>query len=172
MNFANKIAVAANVAIIVTCAVLVGAVAIARGPQLFRSAPLAPYQVGDVFSEVTADAQGKDAVVLVFRTNCVPCQESAAFHRTLAKRLETTPMRLIAISSEPVTLTSQYLKDKGINVAAVKSMAQLRVRSTPTLLWLDAKGTIKAIWVGRLPQDRQEQVFRSLSLPIVPSSAD
>lgn len=172
MSIANKIAVTANVAMIVTCAVLVGAVVVARGPQLFRSAPPAPYQIGDTFKEIAGQSQGKETVVLVFRTNCVPCRDSAPFHRTLAKELAATQTRLVAVSSEPVDVTSQYLKQNDIGVAAVKSIAQLRVRSTPTLLWLDDKGTIKDIWIGRLPPDRQEQVFRSLSLPIAPSSAD
>jgi hypothetical protein len=165
MSMANKVAVAANVAIIITCAVLVTMVAIVRGPQLLGSTPAPPYQVGDVFAEAGPETRGKGTLVVVFRSNCVPCRESVAFHRTLAAALKSTgTANVVAVSPEPAEVATAYLREHQVPFTAVKSVSRVRVRSTPSLLWLDANGVIKELWVGRLSPEREAQVYRTLSV--------
>ena len=165
MSIENKMAVAANVAIVVTCTQLVGMVAIARGPQLLGSAPAPFYQVGDVFDEAGPESRGKNTLVVVVRSNCVPCRESLAFHRTLAGALKAAgTVNVVAVSPEPEATMSAYLRDNQVPYTVVKSVPRVRVRSTPSLFWLDANGVIKDVWVGRLPPEREAQVYRALSV--------
>ena len=171
MSVANKIAVAANVAIIITCAVLVTMVAIFRGPQLMGSSQARPYEVGDVFSEAGPETRGKNTLVVVFRSNCVPCRESVAFHRTLAGALKTAgTANVVAISPEPADIASAYLRENQVPFTAVKSVARVRVRSTPSLFWLDSNGVVKELWIGRLPPEREAQVYRALSVSPAPAA--
>jgi hypothetical protein len=170
MSLEKKVAVAANVAIIITCTLLVGMVAITRGPQLLGSTPAPFYQVGDVFDEAGPESRGRNTLVVVVRSNCVPCRESLAFHRTLAGALKAAgTANIVAVSPEPEATVSAYLVDNQVPHTAVKSVPRVRVRSTPSLFWLDANGVIKESWVGRLPPEREAQVFRTLS--VSPSAA-
>ena len=71
MSFSHRVGVAANIAIIVTCAVLVTFVAVVARDRV-ASPPLPnPYQVGNVFAEVTPATQDTEARVVVCRTTCV-----------------------------------------------------------------------------------------------------
>ena len=167
MSFSHRVGVAANIAIIVTCAVLVTFVAVVARDRV-ASPPLPnPYQVGNVFAEVTPATQDTEALVVVFRTNCRPCRDSADFHRALTKRaVDSGRLRVVAVSAEPESIVSEYLRTHQIQVSSVLSIdrTQLRVRSTPTLFWLDASGTIRNMWIGRLSPEGEQEVLRTLSL--------
>lgn len=167
MGVSQKVGVAANIAIIVTCVVLLAFVVIVARERAAMPLLPTPYQPGDVFAEVTPFTRGSEALVVVFRTSCRPCRDSADFHRTLADRAgKSGRVRVVAVSAEPESLVSEYLQNQRIAIPSVLSIARtkLRVRSTPTLLWLDANGRIKDMWIGRLSAEGEQYVLRALSL--------
>lgn len=174
-SFYRRIELIANVAIIVVALLLATALAkrvfFARpspggGPAAARES----IQPGMKVSLPGFDWTGKDEhVVLVLQKGCHFCSDSAPFYQRLARAAAGRPdLELVAALPQEVDIARQYLDGLQVSIADVRqvSLADLGVRGTPTLLLVDKTGTVTDIWVGRLPPEKEGEVFDRLRMKL------
>jgi hypothetical protein len=62
--------------------------------------------------------------------------------------------------------TKEYLTKIGVRVDDLKSasLSEIAVTGTPTVLLVDSKGIVRNVWVGKLSQARQSEVFSAIGI--------
>jgi thioredoxin-related protein len=169
----KRIEVAANVAIIVV-ALLLGVVLIKRfvlnSTPPGREAALNTIKTGAKISLPDTDwSQSERHLVLVLQKGCHFCAESAPFYRRLVQALGgRNDVRLIAALPQEVGESRQYLDGLGVAVSDVRQTdpSTVGVRGTPTLLLVDRTGTVTDVWVGKLPPEKEQEVFSRLQVKL------
>jgi thiol-disulfide isomerase/thioredoxin len=108
-------------------------------------------------------ADGHDSLVLVVSTTCHFCQESLPFYKQLSEKVHGK-VDLIAVIPEPETEARKFLADAGVQPEqVVKAIpGSIGVRGTPTVLFVDGKGTVKNVWKGRLDEEGQKQLLATV----------
>lgn len=158
-KISKKLEGAANVGIIVVALVALGIFA-----KNYWLKPPEPKHiaVGQQFGLKNANWQVSGrAIVLGISTTCHFCTESAPFYRELVQECAAQHVRTIAVLPESVDEGKGYLANEGISVNDVRqaSLSELAISGTPTLLFVDNKGAVKAVWVGKLSPDREHEVL-------------
>jgi hypothetical protein len=105
-------------------------------------------------------------VVLALSTRCHFCTESAPFFRKLKKKAGKD-IKIIGVLPQPVAESESYLKGEGLHVDQVKqvTLASIGVNGTPTILLLDANGTVTGSWVGKLQPEDEDRVLAAILGP-------
>jgi hypothetical protein len=108
-------------------------------------------------------AKNGHTLILAISTTCHFCKESEPFYRRLKQEVGQG-VKMMAVLPQPVSEAQQYLNMAGVKVDQVKqlSLGTIGVAGTPTLLLVDAKGVVAKVWVGKLPDQDQEQVLAVL----------
>jgi hypothetical protein len=167
----TKLDKAANIALIIACALLIGT--LARNYYLSRKTDpnleLGIEKGEQVQFPGDAPAGGQSAqatLVLALSTHCGFCQDSLPFYQKLAAFKNSSParVRLATVMTEPEEEIEAYLKKNGIAADAVFSMpvAQMGVKGTPTLLLLDGQNKLIESWVGKLDSQGESDVIAHL----------
>ena len=141
-------------------------VLVKRGTPVATSRnPPQVYVVGDTFEALPAvdfSATSRTAV-LFFRTSCGFCSKSMPFYKRLHDALEASldGARLVVVGSEAVGEISSYFKAQGISLDSVISTpaADPKVPGTPTLVFVDSRGTVENVWVGLLTAEQEDAVL-------------
>jgi hypothetical protein len=166
VNVSKKIELVANVAIIIVACLL--AVVLIKNltkrqpesaPSLGQSQPYDSQKL----SVLNIDwRQSKQTLLLAVSSNCHFCTESAPFYKQLANARGQT--RLIAVLPQPVNEGKRYLDGLGVAVDEVKQtpLGSIDVSGTPTILLINQDGAVIKTWIGKLPQDQQEEVLKLL----------
>lgn len=163
----KRIELAANLAIIIV-AVLIGLVLVKNYLLSNSSAPGAgDYRVpaGTRVPLPSVDWSGNGrTLLLVLQKGCHFCTESAPFYKELAGRAAQGKVRLVAVLPQETADAKQYLNSLQIPIDDVRqsSLDALGVRGTPTLILVDARGTVEDSWVGKLPAEREAEVLRRI----------
>jgi hypothetical protein len=163
----------ANVAVIVaSIALCVAAVAYLRrepaaAPQPSAQQAPATYRAGDTIDAVPAAVVGQTprSLLLVVRSTCKFCTENMPFYQRLAaRRASESNIRLVAVSTEPVATTRDYLKQHAVAFDDVLQVppASLKIRGTPTLILIDKERKVLESWVGLVADDREPVVMQSV----------
>ena len=166
-KFFKSIEAVANVLIIVVAVFCLGIL----GQRYFRTeAPKFPGPktptIGSKIAALDVDwSRTKKNVVLALQVGCHFCSESADFYRNLLKQTKQKGVNVVAVlpqSREEARkyLDSLHLPDLDTRQSQLNS---LDVSGTPTLIITDDKGQISNAWVGKLPQQKQDQVMSLLS---------
>lgn len=166
---ARKLETASHVAVIIACLFL--CVTLVRnyvsgngGPHAV-SAP-AVYEVGDQFPSIEglSFAEHEQTVVLVVRSTCRFCTESLGFYRQLIDSREPIRTQFVAVTDEPTAVCADYLRENGVGVDQTIEVqaGSLKIRGTPTVVLLDRRGVVRALWSGRLPPEAEDEVVRTL----------
>lgn len=174
-SFYRRIELIANVAIIVVALLL--ATAFTKKILFDRPSPdggLAAAQEsikpGMKVSLPGFDWAKKDEhVILVLQKGCHFCSDSAPFYQRLARAVASRPdLELVAALPQEVDTARQYLDGLQVSVTDVRqvSLADIGVRGTPTLLLVDKTGTVTDVWVGRLQQEKEGEVFDRLRMKL------
>lgn len=169
INASKKIELVANVSIIAV-ALLLSAVIV--NDYFYKYSPgsiagaSAVYEsgIGSKISLPNADwAKNGQTLILALSNTCHFCSESAPFYKRLASNHTST--KLIAALPQTVDKGEKYLNELGVDVDEVRqtSLDSVGVGGTPTLLLIDNTGTVKDIWVGRLPAEQEAQVLKRLN---------
>ena len=58
---------------------------------------------------------------------------------------------------------ARYLRLHGLTVDQIVSVAQSRVRGTPTLLLVDRSGVIEAVWLGKVSRDVEQEIISAVT---------
>ncbi len=135
--------------------------------NLFKMAPRqtsAPFaQVGLTVSISGVNwARNNQTLLLVLREGCHFCSDSAGFYQRLVKAHGAkASTKFVAILPGNVADSRNYLNRLGVPVDDIRQaqLGAVGVRGTPTLLMINDKGMITKSWVGRLPTDKEAEVF-------------
>jgi len=148
----------ADLAVIALC-VLVGV----RALGSTRSPDASVYAAGERLEGLPADAlQGQSAIVLAVSSACSLCTESMPFYRRLlAARPAGSPVRVVAWTYDAVEQGEAYLHGHGVHPDRVVAIdrGRARLRGTPTVLLVDGRGSVEAVWEGVLSQGQEEDVL-------------
>jgi H+/gluconate symporter-like permease len=165
-NENNKIAktleTAANIGIVVFVLAALGF--LAKGHWLKSPEPK-QISVGEQFALKNTNWQASGgAVVLGISTTCHFCTESAPFYRELVKKCEAQHVHTIAVLPQSQEEAEAYLSGEGVVVDEIRQypLSQLEISGTPTLLMIDARGTVKQVWLGKLQPNQEKDVMAKL----------
>lgn len=174
-DLAKKLEIGAHIAIIVV-AILLSVILVKnyllprneQQPQPPPNAPAPPQQVsaGTRISLPDVDwAKNRRTLVAVLSTTCRYCTESASLYQQIAtERSKRDDVKTIALFPQPVADAQQYLSGLGVSVDEIKQVepSAVNARGTPTLLMVDDTGTVKKVWVGKLPPNKEAEVLTEL----------
>lgn len=170
-DFAKKVEVASHIAIIVV-AILLGVILVKnyllpRNEQQ-SNAPAPQQQVATGTRLTLPDvdwARNRRTLVAVLSTTCRFCTESASLYQQIAtERSKRDDVKTIALFPQPVADAKQYLSQLGVTVDEIKQVepSAVNARGTPTLILVDETGTVKKVWVGKLPSNKEAEVLTEL----------
>jgi len=168
------IQIGANVAVF---AAAVAVLWLALHRETAVSSPRQIYSVGETIDPIGNVDFHKTPMTLVMflREDCEFCRKSLPFYQrltTAAQRADDQSMRLVVATTDEAQSMTAYLAAQGISVdevATVKSGA-LKIPGTPSLLLVDAGGTVTKVWRGWLEPEKEQEVLSSLALQVLPSS--
>lgn len=169
----SKLDTIANIAIIVVC--IIAATILIRNtffpPQPERP-PGAPEEakVGDQLPALqpVIPAGSERALVVALSPTCHFCTESMPFYKKLVdqRNQSGSPVKVIAAvpSQAAQAEESKMLSSAGVQPDAVVTVnfRDIKVPGTPTILLVDNKGEVLDVWVGKLDEDREEEVLETL----------
>lgn len=116
--------------------------------------------------EVNTNA-AKYTVMIALSTTCRFCNESVPFYQRLAalRRAPGAKFQTVGIFREPPETAREYLNGKGLELDTVvsRSLSDVGVRGTPTLLVVDQTGKVVQAWAGALNEDKQKEVVAKIS---------
>lgn len=104
-------------------------------------------------------------LVLVLSADCKYCTASAPFYRrVIAQTSSRRHTKLLALFSQSSNEGQKYLQDLKINIDEVeqKTLRELGVKGTPTLILVDANGIVIRSWEGLLPPEAEDEVLASV----------
>jgi hypothetical protein len=157
----------ANIAI-VCVASLVGFVVV-RDHVLARPPAAAAHRgqvtAGSRVDAVPTPAAGSRTLVMALQTTCHFCSESAPFYRELTKAAAGHGVHLVAVLPQPIDQSREYLAGMGIEGVDVqqRTLPSVGVLGTPTLILVNDKGVATKVWVGKLPEAAEQEVYAALS---------
>lgn len=113
-------------------------------------------------------SRSPQTLLIAMNSACSYCAESMPFYRRIAEvQRENKTTHVLAISTEAGDVLKQYLIQNQLALDAVPSVDfnAYRVASTPTIILVDRHGAILDFWIGKIPQDIEQQVLRALTTP-------
>lgn len=104
-------------------------------------------------------------LLLMLSDSCRYCTESAPFYKRLVQeRTQRDTFRLIAVLPQPVSDGRRYLNGLGVDLDEIKQLSSgaIRIRGTPTLLLVNSAGVVTDEWLGKLPEEKENEVLSRL----------
>lgn len=111
------------------------------------------------------DTDMSAAIVLALSPTCPYCVKSLPFYDTVIDQRDSlgSDVGIIAVvdTSDFVGLQSQLLENEGVSIDSVAaiSFGSAGIYGVPTVLHLDSGGIIRALWIGLLNEQRQNEVL-------------
>jgi peroxiredoxin len=114
-------------------------------------------------------------LVMFLRQDCEYCRRSLQFYQRLtaaAQKADNQSLRLVVATTDEAQPMTSYLTTHGISVDEVANVESgaLKIPGTPSLLLVNASGTVTKVWRGWLEPKKEQEVFSILALEVVPSS--
>jgi hypothetical protein len=99
-------------------------------------------------------------VAVVLQSRCAFCAASMPFYQQLAKLRGASGFQLVAASAESTRTTTDYLKQRGVEVDAVATLkgSEIPTSGTPTLVLIGKGGVIMDSWLGQLSAAQEAEV--------------
>ncbi len=168
----SKLDTAANIAIILVC--IVAATVLIRNnffpPQAAAPPGMEPVEKGDRLEVLKAAMpQGSDRTLFVMlQPNCGYCNESMPFYKRLIdqRNQKGSNVKVVAAVGQPAAEAeeAQKLAAAGVQPDGLTTVdfAAAKVPGTPALLLVDNQGEVLDVWVGKLDEDKEEEVLERL----------
>lgn len=105
-------------------------------------------------------------LVIFVNPSCQYCIDTMDFYRVLSEMAAAAPrnVHLVVVGIEPEPVLDQFLKRYGVSpkrvIAARRS--EVKTRVTPTILLVDASGTINRVWTGEPTAATRALIFESI----------
>ena len=151
-----------NVAILITCGIVVATVVQRRSvspaeaaPPVFKTGERAEALPGVRYDEASS------TLLMYVRSTCRYCTQSMPFYRQLRETVARGSVRLVAVSGEEGDVLATYLKQHGVDVDQ-RVTYDGRPVPTPTLVAVDRGGVIRDVWVGRQTSDGEARIMQRL----------
>ncbi|HQZ18228.1 MAG TPA: hypothetical protein PKU70_01830 [Vicinamibacteria bacterium] len=158
--------IAANIAIVLIAALLVGLSLGWIGPARAPGQP-AWVQVGDQILIDGADWKDQlPQVVVVFGSQCHFCREGGDFYSKLLGLADQHVIGLTFVANRgDAHATRSALKEMGLGVALVAEadFGKNRFYGTPILLLTDATKKVRQVWRGRLAADAEAAALAAIT---------
>lgn len=104
--------------------------------------------------------------VIALSSNCHYCAASLPFYRKLSAvhRDLGSQVSIVVVSAEPLEKTKAWLTQEGIAVDNIfqSPLSALGVTGTPTVLLVDADGTVKKAFDGQLTASGEEELLNTV----------
>jgi hypothetical protein len=103
-------------------------------------------------------------LVFGISTGCHFCTQSVPFYKRLLT-LVGTGIATIAVAPEPVEQIRPYLSGLGVAISDLRQIhfADVGIRGTPTLIFVNRAGQVERVWRGALSDDREREVVDFVS---------
>jgi thiol-disulfide isomerase/thioredoxin len=170
-NVQSKLEIGANIAIIVVAVLIVGLLIrlffLPGGQQSTKTEyPPTPVTGTKVNLPGVDWEHQSQTVLMVLQKGCHYCSESAPFYQKLVKSAAGKDVKFLAVIPQTKEVSENYLSELGISGVETKqaTLNSLQVRGTPTLIVVNEKGEITKVWIGRLPPEKEQEVFEHLKL--------
>lgn len=161
---------ATNIAIILLC--IIASTVLVRNFFFTPKPPPRPGEAkpGDSIEAVKAilPAGSQKALVVAISPTCGYCTQSMPFYKRLMEERDKkgSPVRVVGAVPAP---EAKAAEEQHMNAAGVKfdnladiSFQSIKVPATPTLILVDGTGKVEKVWVGKLDEDGEEEVFKVL----------
>ncbi len=172
---ARRLETAVNVAILLTCVIVVFVSATRLWNSGRTSLPPKNPQVlypGESLPPVVDFNLGaaQRTLLLYLKADCQYCTLSLPFYRRLARetRLQGSGrVQLSMVTSDSRETATEYSKVNslgGIGIVSIppQLISRLKLPGTPTLVLVDSRGTVNQVWLGQLDATREEEVVQAL----------
>ncbi len=110
-------------------------------------------------------AKNGRTLVLVLSTACPFCTDSASFYRRMVQRAaKEGQVHLVAVFPQSTAEGVKYLDNVAVPIKDVMSatLGSIKVTGTPTLILVNNQGAVTQVWAGRLPGEKETEVFNRL----------
>lgn len=103
-------------------------------------------------------------VVLALRRGCPYCERNAALYRQIVATRHDLRTRIVAVTPEPVTTSTEYLRSLGLSVDEVyqQDLPGIGVKVTPTIFRVEADDKISWIWFGEQDIQKYDAIVAKL----------
>lgn len=169
----TKLDTAANIAIIIVCALAAVAIGLNIRDRMFPpQPPPMPGQVakGERFDQLknVVPAGSDRALVVAVSPQCHFCNESLPFYKQLVDQRNQKGSAVKFVAAVPTEQLkaeeSQKFATAGVQVDNMVNIdfASIKVPGTPTLMLVDKQGKVLDVWVGKLDEGHQKEVLERL----------
>lgn len=110
-------------------------------------------------------SQSEQTYVLALNKDCVFCKVSAPLYRRLVEEsARREGVRVIALLPHSVGENEKYLDGLGVKPSEVRGVRfeSLGIMNTPTIMLVNRAGVVTNMWVGRIPKNSEETVFKRM----------
>ncbi len=160
-----------NVAVLLTAMAVLSALSWGYFSQKRQPSLKNGLQKGDVLTKIASlDYRNSSQTLLIaMNTECHFCTESVPFYNHLVKSRQgqDETARIIAIFPNKENEVNQYVQQHRLQtetIAAV-NLSALNMVNTPTVILVDSGGKILDFWVGKLQENMERQVIKSITTP-------
>lgn len=166
-NVSQKLETTANISIVMTAVLFILCISwffLRHSTSSYGSRSSIQKGTKIPFSNVDWSAT-RQTLLLVLSTHCKYCTASSAFYQRLLNRAKVTQnTRLIAIFPQAINESREYLAQQGVEIVTVQQLepALLGIKGTPTLILVDADGSVIQSWEGMVPPEAESEVLASL----------
>lgn len=141
-----------------------------------QSQPRPSYQVGEAFPALGnfRAQKGVASLLLVLRDGCKYCDASMPFYQRIAEvgRKALGRLEVVASCLDPTDVCKAYLTRHNVGVKSVSVRGEtLKIGGTPTLILIDERGLIEAVWSGQLAPSREDEVLAAIGKRVSAVSA-
>ncbi|MDQ6787902.1 MAG: redoxin domain-containing protein [Acidobacteriota bacterium] len=167
-KLSQKVELFANLLIIIVALLLVGVIAkryLFGNPISAEQPPRIEPTVGKVVNLPNENfADQPKTVILALQTTCHFCNESAPFYKRLVEATKDKNVKIVAVFPQSVEEATAHLNQLGISGIEVKQapISALDASGTPTLVLTNQKGEVMKYWIGKLPQDKEQEVINQI----------
>lgn len=108
-------------------------------------------------------SKSERTLVLVLNKGCGFCTKSAPFYQKLVQETSNHEgVNLIAVLPHQVNESREYLQTIGVDINNVRQaeLESLGLRGTPAIVLVNKRGIITGLWMGQLPQEKEDAVLK------------
>lgn len=110
-------------------------------------------------------------LIIAMNTECHFCTESVPFYNQVIETQQALdkPTRVIAIFPNTEEEVKRYTHQQRLKADTISgvNLSALNLSATPTVILVDSGGRVLDFWIGKLAENAEQQIIKSLSSPKV-----
>jgi thiol-disulfide isomerase/thioredoxin len=176
MNKVNeKIAIVANIGMVLFT--IIGSASFIKyywldsrkaSPVIAAPAPEPVSVIGKKIALADVDWSTNDRTLFfVLSSECGFCRQSLPFYQQIVQKARSAGnVKLMAGFPQSVEIARRYLNSGKVEIDTIKQISppSLGIDAFPSLLLIDKAGTVQKMWVGKLSENEEKEVFKQIGL--------